>query len=302
MIYKRVAIGALARNCEENLPSNIERIEELRKGFSESAVFVYENNSTDSTKSILKRWNSTSKGVCVKCEDIDETPYKSAQKVGRLYRGTEEGRIRKMCACRNKLLEMIRNNGPFDYVIFIDIDIEWFSIDGVVSAIQNAPEGWVGLFANCYCTFIDGGDNVVRSAYYDTFAFLNKDSRPESMKLSDLSQYRRYKLSFQITNLIRRFNYFECGSAFGGIGIYDGKSIEGLTYETFIPSSWKSNALCPCEHIYFNSKINGSKFISKDLEVCYNDFKLSKEKWILFKLFPQVYFFIGFLKGVLTTH
>lgn len=144
MIDKRVAIGALARNCDENLPSNIERIEELRSRFSKSIVFIYENNSTDSTKSILVEWSSKSKGVYVKSEDIDETLYKSSNKIGRLYRGTEIGRIKKMCDCRNKLLDMIRHKGPFDYVIFIDIDIAWFSIDGVVTAVENAPEGWGG--------------------------------------------------------------------------------------------------------------------------------------------------------------
>lgn len=300
MIDKRVAIGALARNCEQNLPENIERIEELRKKFSYSAVFVYENNSTDSTRNILQKWSSTSNGVWVKSEDIDESPYKSSKKVGRLYRGTEVGRIRKMCDCRNKLLDMICNKTPFDYVIFVDIDIAWFSIDGVVSAIQNAPEGWGGLFANCYCIFNDGGENVVRSSYYDTFAFLNKDGKPERMKLSDLNKFRRYKLSFQISKLIRNFKYLECESAFGGIGIYNGKSIEGLSYEAFIPSSWKSNFVCPCEHIFFNSKINSPKFVSKDLEVCYNDFQLSNGKFLFFRMFPRVYYFIGFLKGLVT--
>lgn len=159
-----------------------------------------------------------------------------------------------------------------------------------------------GLFANCFCTYNNGGNNVVRSAYYDTFAFLNKNRRPEGMKLYDLNKYKRYKLSYHITKGIRNHNFFECESAFGGIGIYEGKIIEGLIYETFIPSSWKSNAICPCEHIFFNSKIKSPKFISKDLEVCYNVYRLSKGKWMLLRVFPNVYYFLVLLKGVLSTH
>lgn len=71
---------------------NIERIEELRKKFSDSAVFVYETNSTDSTRSVLQKWSSDSNSVFIKSEDIDEGPYKSNKKVGRLYHGTDFGR------------------------------------------------------------------------------------------------------------------------------------------------------------------------------------------------------------------
>lgn len=298
MIDKRVAIGALARNCDENLPSNIERIEELRRKFSGSAIFVYENNSTDSTKSILKKWNSASNGVYVKTEDIDETTYKSKQKVGRLYHGTEEGRIRKMCVCRNKLLDMICNNGPFDYVIFIDIDIEWFSIDGVVSTIQNAPEGWSGLFANCYVKYSDGKNTIKNPMHYDTFAYLEKGAKPENIKFHRLNMFRRLITANRVYKYITRENYHRCESAFGGIGVYLFSEIKDIEYEIFIPKLWNKRASALCEHILFNHRLKGNKYISNDMTVCYSNFKVGRYRWPLIKHSPLAYSFLCAFKSL----
>lgn len=299
MIKKTIAIAALARNCEENLPDNIERIEKLRKKFSDSAVFVYENNSTDSTRNILHKWSSTSNCVWVKSEDIDESPYKSGKKVGRLYRGTEEGRIRKMCDCRNKLLDMIRNKGPFDFVIFIDIDIAWFSIDGVVSAIQNAPEGWGGLFANCYVTFINGGISYDFPMHYDTFAILQLGNRIERIKYRDLNQIRRTFLSKKIYDQANCAMYFECLSAFGGVGIYKWEQIEDLKYEVYTPSSWEKTGSTLCEHIYFNSRVIGKKYIVRDLKVCYHYFETKGLRWMITKHFPLAFGLFSVIKSVI---
>lgn len=299
MIYKRVAIGALARNCEENLPDNIERIEKLRKKFSDSAVFVYENNSTDSTRNILHKWSSTSNCVWVKSEDIDESPYKSGKKVGRLYRGTEEGRIRKMCDCRNKLLDMIRNKGPFDYVIFIDIDIAWFSINGVVSAIQNAPEGWGGLFANCYVTFINGGISYDFPMHYDTFAYLDYGRNPEDIKIKELNRFKRHHMAGVIWRKVNSRDYLQCNSAFGGIGVYKQEAIKGLKYKDYKPVEWKNTNSSLCEHIMYNNSLKGVCYIAKDLRVSY--FLVEKnhlEQWIL-RTFPHLYSFVGMLKELI---
>lgn len=299
MIKKTIAIAALARNCEDNLPKNIKRIEKLRSYFSGSDVFVYENNSTDSTKDILREWQEESVDIILRIEDIDESKYKSNAQIGRQYRGTGKGRIRKMCDCRNKLLQMIRERGQYDIIIFKDIDVEWFSVEGIVSAIENAPKGWGGLFANCYCTYCNGDTTYNHSPYYDTFAYLKKGYDPKDMKISELSKFRRHLLSYRIKNQIEQNAYFECQSAFGGIGIYDGHSIDGIMYELFTPSSWNEYDVCPCEHIFFNSKIGEPKYIARDLEVCYYEYHLSGLRWFFYKNAPRLYNFIGYLKGVI---
>lgn len=296
MINKNVAIAAIARNCADNLSDNIERIRELRRCFADSVVFLYENNSTDDTKTILTDWKNSDESVFLKSEDIDEIPYKTNKKVSRLYRGTDEGRIRKMCDCRNKLLDMINNYGSFDYVIFIDIDIEWFSVDGIIKSIEKAPNGWGGLFSNCYVTYKNGNQTFDFPMHYDTFAFLRKGKTPEQISYSNLNIIFRQFLSSWLYKKVNRTNYYECESAFGGVGIYVGSSLDNLRYQNYKPASWNDVNSSLCEHIYFNSQIKGGKYISKDLRVCYNYFEVKGVKWFIIRYLPFIFNLTGTLK------
>lgn len=297
MIDKSVAIAALARNCEESLPTNISRIEKLRKSFSCSAVFLYENNSTDRTKAILREWQERNDAVYLQSENIDESIYRANGNVGKLNRGTGEGRIRKMCDCRNKLLDLIKSRGSFDYVIFVDIDIEWFSVEGVVKSIENAPKDWGGLFANCYVTYRNGVQVFDNPMHYDTFAILESGKKLEQIRLSDLNPYRRIILANKIYKEVNNTCYYKCESAFGGIGIYKGEIIEGLKYELYKPMSWNNANSALCEHIFFNSKVAGEKYIAKDLRVRYQWSDVHGMKWMFVRYFPILYSMIGNVIG-----
>lgn len=299
MLDKSVAIAALARNCEENLPGNIERIEELRKSFSNSAVFLYENNSIDRTKAILKEWQDKGDAVFLQSEDIDEFVYQTNGKVGRLYRGTGEGRIRKMCDCRNKLLDLIQSHGSFDYVIFIDIDVQWFSVDGVVKSIENAPEGWGGLFSNCYVSYRNGAQTFDNPQHYDTFGFVEKEKKPGKIKYGELNLFRRLWLARKIFREANRQAYYECESAFGGIGIYKGEKIDGLKYELYKPVSWEKTSSTLCEHIWYNARVEGAKYIARDLRVRYLWFDISGLRWVMAKNAPVLYSLLGAVKGLM---
>lgn len=299
MIDKCVAIGALARNCEENLPKNIERIEELRKQFRQSSVFLYENNSTDHTKAILKEWQAKRDSVYLFSEDIDESVYKLARKENRFFEGTSEGRIRKMCDCRNKLLGLIKQQGSFDYVLFIDIDIVWFSVEGVIRSIENAPEGWGGLFSNCFVTFTNGIRTFDNPMHYDTFAYIEKGTPLEMIAYNSINIFRRQLLSYRVFKLVNDCAYFECKSAFGGIGIYRGAVLDHLRYELYRPPTWKELGPTLCEHIYFNERVEGKKFISREMKVCYQHFEARGFKWFVMIHCPLLYNLMGTLKRVM---
>lgn len=296
MIDKSVAIAALARNCEINLPANIDRIEELRKHFVSSTIFIYENNSTDNTKVLLKDWQKKSESVYLKSEDIDESSYRTKGKIGKLYRGTDEGRIRKMCDCRNKLIDMIQYHGQYDYVIFMDIDIKKFSVEGIVRSIENAPEDWGALFANCYVTYWNGNQSIDSHMHYDMFAYLKKGKNLQDIKHNDLNPFKRSYIANRLYHNICNSSYLECESAFGGLGIYKGDMIDGNKYELFTPVSWGETNSTLCEHILFNIKIKGKKYISNELKVCYHYFDLKGLKWIMAKHTPLFFYYTGLLK------
>ncbi len=299
MLDKSVAIAALARNCEENLLGNIERIEKLRNCFSSSYVFLYENNSIDNTKAILKDWQNKSTNVYVITEDIDESIYRSAFNINKFYAGTSDGRIRKMCDCRNNLLKMIWSQGCYDFVIFIDIDIEWFSVTGVVNSIYNAPEGWVALFSNCYSTVSYKTEERMVPLYYDTFAFLDCNQSIERLRIKDLNKVKRFFLSSRLFKKANKYDYYECNSAFGGIGIYNYQSIKGIRYYPYKPKTWIHSSICLCEHIYYNHNIQGPKFIAKGIKVKYANSELSLLNWVLYKVSPWLYCLGALFKGLI---
>lgn len=53
-----------------------------------------------------------------------------------------------MVYLRNRLKELVFALGDPEYVIFIDIDLANFSVDGIVESIRTAPNDWSALFAN----------------------------------------------------------------------------------------------------------------------------------------------------------
>ena len=52
-----LVVCSIVRNAERGLVKNIPIIEEVCKHFKNYKIVVYENDSTDNTKSILKEWS-----------------------------------------------------------------------------------------------------------------------------------------------------------------------------------------------------------------------------------------------------
>jgi len=145
---KNIVIAALARDCDKSLISNIPRIEKLRREFAWSCVVVIENDSKDKTKEILNIWSRQSAGVEVISKDFGTITI--PQKSGVIPSPTTSlCRIEKMVKYRNMYMDYIKTiEHTIDYLIIIDIDIEDFSVDGIVKSILNAKEDWGGIFAN----------------------------------------------------------------------------------------------------------------------------------------------------------
>lgn len=288
MIHHSIAIAALARNCETNLPGNIKRIEELRRIFDKSWVFVYENDSTDSTKSILDQWATSSNDVIVKQEHLEEMRMVQSA-TNRFYKGVSLSRMNRMSFCRNCLLNMIKAACTPDYVLFVDSDILSFSVEGVVKSITQAPQGWGALFANCYMTITANGKTKDIPIYYDTFPYIATSHKVEAIRQFEISQFYRFFVSKKLYALVQQQDYFQCDSSFGGIGIYRYDCIKDLEYKPFRPERWELKNIAMCEHVYFNMNIHSPKFISRELRSCYADYSCHGIKGWLLQHFPTLY-------------
>lgn len=260
MIDKSILIAALARDCNDSIIRNIPKIEVLRRCFKESHVVIVENDSKDGTKETLTRWKERSEGVELIMNDFGTVTI--PQKSGKTNPGTSEHRISKMAAYRNMYMEYAANASfEFDYLVVMDIDIEDFSVEGIVESIKNAPQDWGALFANGNKIFNDR-----MKSYYDYFAYVPYGSKGLSMKYNDMFFQPR-----KIGKLLRRNKYVKCVSAFGGMAVYKWELVKNLRYRA------EKNTVCDvcevmCEHIPFNNEImekGAANYIAADMEVSY---------------------------------
>ena len=261
MVNKSILIAALARDCGDSITRNIPKIELLRRKFRESHVVIIENDSKDGTKEILKNWKNQSEGVEVIMNDFGTVtiPEKS-EKV--IHPGSSNYRISKMARYRNMYMEYARKaDFDIDILLVMDIDIDDFSVEGVIRSINNAPDDWGALFANGNKVF-----NKRLKSFYDYFAYVPYGNKQLSMKYDDMFFQAR-----KIRNLLKKNSYVKCISAFGGMAMYKWEYIKDSNYTA------ENNTICNscemlCEHISFNNNIlkqGASNYITADMEVSY---------------------------------
>ena len=250
---KKAAIVFLMRDCENSLPEFLGKIEQLRSYFYYSQVYIVENNSKDSTRCLLEKYQSSFPSVMLKTFDNPEFDRLS--------------RIEKMVVLRNSCLDMIKASRYVpDYYIVVDGDLDFEAVS-VMRAIQNAPSDWVALFANGRY-FLKVGSLRIPVLYYDLYAYLPLD---DIFGAGDcLTQREMIELRKNIQKALHSSLYVKCKSAFGGVAVYRYDVIGESRYSVEINSrSQEFEHLC--EHIPFNREISGKGklYICRDLKVYY---------------------------------
>lgn len=292
MISNSIIITALARDCAENLKHNIKRIEQLRSYFAKSYVVVLENDSKDNTPFILREWEASSKGVRCISEPIPSGVIIESQARKPKYEGKSLRRISKMAYLRNRLLEITKDLGDYDYYMLIDIDVYSFSVEGVLHALLNAPSDWGGLFANGRQQYRIDGCCIDFPVQYDVYAFFKEKEDYMSLNFHYLNARNQFNRAKFMSDNITRQEYFACLSAFGGIGIYKYSLLRDLTYSAIVPEKWKGENICLCEHLSVNSQIveQGNKcYIARSLEASYGISEKTGIRGLLFRLSPLNY-------------
>lgn len=274
IINKSIVIGILARDCKDAIVANKSRIRQLCDSFQSAKVIVVENDSTDGTKDVLRDWQNEDKRVTAYMTDYGTVTIPS-RSASCKYPSLSVHRIEKMARYREMLLDYIRESGTYDYCIFIDIDIEYFSVEGVVQSIRNAPEDFGGLFANGRLLYEDHhGKEQFMHTQYDTFAYLPyKGNVEKQFGKRYLNQIIMHFIAWHLNNLLMKNKYQKCDSAFGGIGVYKWDAIKDLHYRTYPTMYFAKIGATLCEHVPFNLDIEKkgySNYISQQMVVKYN--------------------------------
>ncbi len=200
-LESNVLICGIARNVEKILPYTLARIETLGSFFQSYGTYIFENDSTDRTLNVLKKWASEKDNRTVESERFDPPPFTDPR-----------GRIRRhyMARARNKYLDFIRFvslRSLIDYVIIVDMDLlGGWSYHGVLNSLGQ-PTYWDMIGSNSLC-YIEH-EKEWHKLFYDSWAFRPLD-HPKAIEDQEANLF--------IFN--RGEAMIKVNSCFGGLGIY----------------------------------------------------------------------------------
>lgn len=294
MIDSKIVIGVLAKDCAPALYNNISRVERLGSCFSSYDVVVLENDSKDETKRVLRDWQLHNESVHVLFKDGIFSDFREIRNSVK-HPGMSLSRIARMVLLRNELMAYIREHFNPEIYMLLDIDIENFSVEGILNALNTAPKDWGGLFANGRHSRFFENRSIPIPFQYDYFAYLPKGKSVDSyFSKKFFSRFFKPYIEYRMNSAIQRNAFWECNSAFGGIGLYKWNLVKDYSYEVSVPSAFEGDNSCICEHIPFNMKLvtNGSKnYIAQDIIVNYGKHKDLNDRSFWFRKFTVPYVF-----------
>jgi hypothetical protein len=247
LLPERVIVCGVCRDVDKALPKTIKIMESIGKRFKDYRVIVYENNSVDTTKDLLKNWSTFNKRVKVISENVSQDLLSSTivnrNKDGRFFRPEEIARA------RNKVLDEIFSPAykRYTHVIWIDMDFKIPpSLAGIEEVFYSTKE-WDAVFAY-------GVDPS--HIYWDWYAFRDYENPLGSELLGNTWWYQPKTFSLSIAD-----DWCPVYSAFGGCGIYKKSSIQGCRYSGTVTSDLESVV----KHIIETHPDNGAVKLYKEM-------------------------------------
>ena len=234
---KSIIICGIVRNAEKGLRRNIPVIQELCSHFGSYKVVIYENDSIDKTKELLAEWlKSDAERIHIIMEDTCSRTTIPSKKESRGNPFFSEKRIKRMATLRNQYLEYIeKKHWEADFLLVVDLDVQYIDLAGVFSSFDSR-EDWDVVTAFGYST-----SPKLRRRYHDTYALteLGKEDVPQTEKeIKDLA--------YKYGGALKKNDWIEVFSAFGGLAIYKFDKVKGLRYQV-IPNN-DSQVEVHCEH------------------------------------------------------
>ena len=240
MIKNKVIICGVIKNIEKVLLLNINNSIKTGEMFEDYKIIIYENNSTDNTKELLKQYSSSDyPKIRIISEDI---PYEVIKQNSRIWTATfrtgsdHPCRIEQISNARNKVVEEF--NKPeydsYDYVIWIDLDSKGWELEGIQDSFTKKDQ-WDAVFA--------GYD------FYDHYALrLNPNIKISDPPYENLQNHTEVfcmgpeMLGETYWNLRARFNInfnnmkqlVPVYSAFNGLGIYKKELFKQNKYDCMV--------------------------------------------------------------------
>jgi hypothetical protein len=234
---KKIIILCLTRDVDSYVEMTRNKLESIGKDFLEYKIVLFENDSEDNTRKLLKNWMSENKNVDVmdcchlgSCECLlkNEKGYEMGQ--------LSKGRISKMRYYRETLLRYATQKySNYDYVMIYDFDISGIVYkDGLMTSFSSDTE-WDMVFANGLQSY----PRITMSnlVLYDTLPYIPEElSYNHELSLIQLDRHHKKLRKHNIGS-----DLVKCKSGFNGMAIYKMKCLKN--------SSYMNNTEKYCEHL-----------------------------------------------------
>ena len=221
MSKHKVVICGITRDNDFELPKVIKYIEYTGKKFKDYRVVLFENDSKDGTKKILKDWQTSNSKVNVITKD---------------FANIKRPSLGFLATARNFYIDKVMNDPQyqdFDVVMVADMDMVYgWDIRGIADSFAKIDK-WDAVCSN--------GIHNLRGEMYDLTAWRSKEFpyRVSSMQHCydnfGSSCDRIYKVGSELVPV---------DSCFGGMAFYKKRFINGCKYESIDKD---------CEHVPFHS-------------------------------------------------
>ena len=256
---RRIVFAGLARNVAKRVHKNIHNCVLLGSFFATYKVVIFENDSDDGTREMIKEIASQNSNVLlVECVSNPDCRFDMCDLY--TYGIMNENRIDRMAFFRNVYLSIVYDKfSDYDYLCVLDLDVDGvIPISGLAHALA-CPLEWSCICANG--RFGIPGTFGLLDTMYDAMALCLTERDIECAKRGERSM--RHLLSKYLR--LMYMSHFEKGihdgfvpvlSAFNGVAIYKLRDIVGMYYRKGYT----------CEHISLHDQmVHANKKVLIDL-------------------------------------
>ena len=223
-IHEKVVICGTVKNACPGLRKSIKYAEKIGSMFDDYRVIIYENNSSDKSPLVLRKWQKKNKRLFLMSERL--TNRDVGQIAKNRYLNGYPFRIDFISYARNRVLDVLMTDeyDDYKYVIWLDMDFKIPpSFEGIKEVFKSDQE-WDAVFA--YGVHPSG-------AFYDWYALRDKKYPLGPDALGDYWWKMKKTLAFESTE-----DWYPVMSAFGGCGIYKRESMKGCRYDSVVTEDY----------------------------------------------------------------
>ncbi len=236
-----ICICSIVRNAANGLNRNIPVINALCEIVKDFKLIVFENNSKDQTKKILRNWKrEVGDNLILTMYDVEASVVIPSENDVISNPFFSQHRISKMAFLRNQYMTCLDQIGiNFDYLIVVDLDVARLSLKGILSSF-NFNRDWDAVIANGYSV----SPKLCRR-YHDTYALTlwGEQEQPQTeRKIKELAD--------KMGKMKKTDKWIRVVSGFGGFAIYRFEAVKGLRYQVLENDDKRVEVKCEHYSIY----------------------------------------------------